>query len=50
MNMDSIAQIIGYIVIVIIILVPWVIGAVSIWEHLEKMESDLAKDMNAEDD
>ena len=48
--MDSIAQIIGYIVIVAIISVPWVIGVVSIWEYLEKMESALAKDMNAEDD
>lgn len=38
--MDSIAQIIGYIVIVIIISVPWVIGAVSIWEHLEKSDDE----------
>ena len=40
MNMDSIAQIIVYIVIVVIILVPWVIGAVSIWEHLEKSDDE----------
>jgi hypothetical protein len=40
MNMDSIAQIIGYIVIVVIISVPWVIGAVSIWEHLEKSDDE----------
>ena len=38
--MDSIAQIIGYIVIIIIISVPWVIGAVSIWEHLEKSDDE----------
>ena len=38
--MDSIAQIIGYIVIVVIISVPWVIGAVSIWEHLEKADDE----------
>jgi len=38
--MDSIAQIIGYIVIVVIISVPWVIGAVSIWEHLEKSDDE----------
>lgn len=40
MNMDSIAQIIGYIVIVVIISVPWVIGAVSIWEHFEKSDDE----------
>ena len=38
--MDSIAQIIGYITIIIIISVPWVIGAVSIWEHLEKSDDE----------
>jgi len=38
--MDSIAQIIGYIAIIIIISVPWVIGAVSIWEHLEKSDDE----------
>ena len=40
MNMDTIAQIIGYIVIVVIISVPWVIGAVSIWERLEKSDDE----------
>lgn len=40
MNMDSIAQIIGYIVIVVIISVPWVIGAISIWGHLDKSDDE----------
>ena len=40
MNMDTIAQIIGYIVIIVIVTVPWTIGAVSIWEHLEKSDDE----------
>lgn len=38
--MDSIAQIIGYIVIIVIVAVPWVIGAISIWERFDESDDD----------
>ena len=38
--MGTIAQIIGYIVIIVIVTVPWVIGAVSIWERLKKSDDE----------